>query len=114
MLVANGHHWDAHWPDPPFPGQDSFTGEQLHVHDYREPDVLTGKRVLVLGIGNSATDIAVEASRIADKTFISMRRSAYIIPKYIRGKPTDEAGLPADDGERAAADDSAAASSSRP
>ncbi len=94
VLVANGHHWDARWPDPPFPGQDSFTGEQLHVHDYRETDVLTGKRVLVLGIGNSATDIAVESSRIADKTFIAMRRSAYIIPKYVRGHPTDEAGAP--------------------
>lgn len=94
VLVANGHHWDARWPDPPYPGQDTFTGEQIHVHDYRETDVLTGKRVLVLGIGNSATDIAVESSRIADKTFIAMRRSAYIIPKYLRGKPSDEAGSP--------------------
>ncbi len=90
VMVANGHHWDARWPEPSFPGQTQFTGEQLHVHDYKTPDVLTGKRVLVLGIGNSATDIAVEASRVAEATFLAMRRGAWIVPKYLGGKPTDE------------------------
>jgi cation diffusion facilitator CzcD-associated flavoprotein CzcO len=91
VLVANGHHWDPRWPEPPFPGSDAFEGEQIHVHHYRESEVLTDKRVLVLGIGNSATDIAVEASRIAEKTFLAMRRGAYVMPKYLNGKPTDEA-----------------------
>jgi dimethylaniline monooxygenase (N-oxide forming) len=91
VLVANGHHWDPRWPEPPFPGSDRFEGEQIHVHHYREPEVLRDKRVLVLGIGNSATDIAVEASRIAEKTFLAMRRGAYVMPKYLNGKPTDEA-----------------------
>ena len=90
MIVANGHHWDARWPEPPFPGQDSFAGEQIHVHNYREPDMLRGKRVLVLGIGNSATDLAVESSRNADATFLAMRRGAWIVPKYVGSKPTDE------------------------
>jgi dimethylaniline monooxygenase (N-oxide forming) len=94
VLVANGHHWDPRWPEPAFPGSDRFSGEQIHVHHYREPDVLPGKRVLVLGIGNSATDVAVEASRIADATFISMRRGAYVIPKYINGRPIDELSNP--------------------
>jgi dimethylaniline monooxygenase (N-oxide forming) len=91
VLVANGHHWDPRRPEPPFPGADEFEGEQVHVHHYREAEVLSGKRVLVLGIGNSATDIAVEASRIAEKTFLAMRRGAYVMPKYLNGKPTDEA-----------------------
>jgi dimethylaniline monooxygenase (N-oxide forming) len=91
VLVANGHHWDPRWPEPPFPGSDQFEGEQIHVHHYREPELLRDKRVLVLGIGNSATDIAVEASRIAEKTFLAMRRGAYVMPKYLNGKPTDEA-----------------------
>ena len=91
VLVANGHHWDPRWPEPAFPGAEEFEGEQMHVHHYREPEVLRGKRVLVLGIGNSATDIAVEASRIAEKTFLAMRRGAYVMPKYLNGKPTDEA-----------------------
>jgi cation diffusion facilitator CzcD-associated flavoprotein CzcO len=94
VLVANGHHWDPRWPEPAFLGSEEFTGEQIHVHHYREPDVLPGKRVLVLGIGNSAVDVAVESSRIADATFIAMRRGAYVLPKYINGKPIDETSNP--------------------
>jgi thioredoxin reductase len=94
VLVANGHHWDPRWPEPPFPGAEEFEGEQMHAHHYREPEALRGKRVLVLGIGNSATDIAVESSRIAERTFLAMRRGAYILPKYMNGKPTDEAASP--------------------
>jgi cation diffusion facilitator CzcD-associated flavoprotein CzcO len=91
VLVANGHHWDPKWPEPPFPGQESFTGDQLHSHHYREPDErFEGRRVLVLGIGNSATDISVEISRVSEMTYLAMRRGAYVIPKYIAGKPTDQ------------------------
>ena len=39
VLVANGHHWDARWPEPAFAGAEEFTGEQIHAHEYREPDV---------------------------------------------------------------------------
>jgi dimethylaniline monooxygenase (N-oxide forming) len=94
VMVANGHHWDPRWPEPPFPGQDEFAGEQIHAHYYREPDTLRGKRVLVLGIGNSACDIAVESSRIAERTLLAMRRGAWVVPKYLEGRPTDEAGSP--------------------
>jgi dimethylaniline monooxygenase (N-oxide forming) len=94
VLVANGHHWKPRWPEPPFSGADDYEGEQMHVHYYREPDVLVGKRVLVLGIGNSAVDVAVEASRIAEKTFIAMRRGAYVLPKFLGGKPIDEVAPP--------------------
>src|SRR3954454_1227484 len=90
VLVANGHHWDPRWPEPAFPGSEGFEGEQMHVHHYREPDVLEDKRVLVLGLGNSAVDIAVESSRIAEKTFLAVRRGAYVLPKYMNGKPIDE------------------------
>jgi dimethylaniline monooxygenase (N-oxide forming) len=91
VLVANGHHWKPRWPEPPFAGAEQYEGEQMHVHHYREPDVLEGKRVLVLGIGNSAVDVAVESSRIAEKTFLSMRRGAYVLPKFLGGTPIDEA-----------------------
>jgi dimethylaniline monooxygenase (N-oxide forming) len=94
ILVANGHHWDPRWPEPAFPGSEEFAGEQIHVHHYREPDVLPGKRVLVLGLGNSATDVAVESSRIADKTFLASRRGAYVLPKYLNGRPIDEISNP--------------------
>ncbi|HET9162262.1 MAG TPA: NAD(P)-binding protein [Solirubrobacterales bacterium] len=94
VLVANGHHWQPRWPEPPFPGADDFEGEQMHVHYYREPDILVGKRVLVLGIGNSAVDVAVESSRIADATFLAMRRGAWVLPKFLGGKPIDESMPP--------------------
>ena len=67
VLVANGHHWDPRWPEPSFPGSETFPGEQIHAHYYRTPEVFAGQRVVVLGIGNSATDIAVEASRHASR-----------------------------------------------
>ena len=95
VMVANGHHWNPRWPEPAFPGSVGFEGEQIHVHHYREPDVLVDKRVLVLGIGNSAVDIAVESSRIAERTFLAMRRGAWVLPKFINGKPVDEAAPPA-------------------
>ncbi len=89
VVVANGHHWDPRWPEPSFPGAESFPGTQMHAHYYRTPDVFEGRRVLVLGIGNSATDIAVESSRVADETILAMRRGAHIVPKFIFGVPTD-------------------------
>ncbi|MFM9054023.1 MAG: flavin-containing monooxygenase, partial [Solirubrobacterales bacterium] len=85
LMVCNGHHWNPRWPEPAFPGSESFTGEQMHAHDYKTPEILDGKRVLILGIGNSATDIAVESSRIADRTILAMRRGAWIVPKYLFG-----------------------------
>ena len=89
VVVANGHHWDPRWPEPAFPGSEDFPGLQLHAHHYRTPEPLAGKRVLVLGIGNSACDIAVESSRVAASTDLAMRRGAHIVPKYLLGVPTD-------------------------
>jgi len=90
VLVANGHHWDPRWPE--YPG--TFEGEAMHSHHYRTPDGFEGKNVLVLGIGNSATDIAVETSRVSRMTYLAMRRGAWIVPKYLKGVPVDELGTP--------------------
>lgn len=88
LVVGNGHHWDPRYPE--FPG--SFDGEAIHSHHYlspTEPVDLTGKRVLVVGIGNSAVDIVSELSRkgVADKVFLSTRSGAWVMPKYLFGKP---------------------------
>jgi len=91
LLVCNGHHWDPRYPD--FPG--SFDGPQIHSHDYIDPSTpldLYGKRVLVVGIGNSAVDIVSELARktVSDTVFLSTRSGAYVVPKYIFGRPADQ------------------------
>ncbi|MFA5712487.1 flavin-containing monooxygenase, partial [Mycolicibacterium sp.] len=83
VLVANGHHWDARMPEPMFPG--TFDGTLMHSRDYRDSAFLAGKRVVVVGIGNSAVDIACEAAHLADTTYLSVRRGAHIMPKYVFG-----------------------------
>jgi hypothetical protein len=87
LLVANGHHWDPVLPQ--YPGE--FSGEVLHSHHYKKASVFKDKKVLVVGGGNSACDVAVEISRVAPQTCISMRRGYHIFPKFIFGKPTDVA-----------------------
>src|SRR3954469_7678649 len=91
LLVANGHHWNPRWPDPPYPG--SFDGEQMHSHHYVDAQAWKGKKVVVVGIGNSAMDIATEASYVADDVVLSSRRGAYVLPKYLFGKPLDQIGV---------------------
>jgi cation diffusion facilitator CzcD-associated flavoprotein CzcO len=96
LAVANGHHWAARIPE--YPG--SFSGAQLHSHHYRtpfEPVDCIGKRVLVVGLGNSAMDIASELSQrpIAGKLFVSARRGVWILPKYLGGQPIDKNPAPA-------------------
>jgi hypothetical protein len=90
LVVANGHHWDPRWPD--FPG--TFSGTAIHSHQYIDPRTpldLYGKRILIVGLGTSAADIAVElSSRALDNTVtLSTRSSGWIVPKYIAGRPGD-------------------------
>ena len=91
LAVGNGHHWDPRYPD--FPG--SFDGETIHSHHYlgpADPMDMHGKRVLVVGIGNSAVDITSELSRkgVAEAVFISTRSGAWVMPKYLFGKPVGD------------------------
>jgi len=88
LVVCNGHHWQPRWPQ--FQGE--FTGEYLHSHQFKRAAPFAGKRVLVIGGGNSACDVAVETSRVSAKTSISWRRGYKIIPKFLLGKPTDIIG----------------------
>lgn len=98
LLVANGHHWDPRWPEPPYPG--SFDGEQIHSHVYvspGEPLDCVGKRVLVVGMGNSAMDIACELCRpgLARSVHLSARHGVWVVPKYMFGKATTRmTGMP--------------------
>lgn len=85
VIVANGHLWDPRLPD--FPGH--FQGHAIHSHHYRTAAPYEDQDVLVVGIGNSAVDIAVDLGRRARRVDLSTRRSAWIASKYILGIPTD-------------------------
>ncbi|XP_019502413.1 PREDICTED: dimethylaniline monooxygenase [N-oxide-forming] 5-like [Hipposideros armiger] len=65
ILVCSGHHTDPYLPLQSFPGIDKFEGRYFHSREYKSPDGFLGKRIIVVGIGNSAVDIAVELSRVA-------------------------------------------------
>lgn len=83
VILCNGHHWCKRFPE--FTGE--FSGEIWHSKDYRHPDQLRGKRVLVIGGGNSACDIAAEAGRVGAKSILSLRESVWFIPKSFAGVP---------------------------
>jgi dimethylaniline monooxygenase (N-oxide forming) len=94
VIVANGHHWDPAFPDPPFEGR--FDGPTLHSSRYVDPTTpvdLRGKRVLVVGFGNSAVDIACELAGVASKVVLSTRRGAWVLPKFVFGRPLDQLGV---------------------
>jgi cation diffusion facilitator CzcD-associated flavoprotein CzcO len=85
VVVANGHNWDPRWPE--FPGE--FDGRIMHSAEYKTAEVLVGKRVLVVGAGNTGCDIAVESALHAEQTFHSVRRGYHFIPKFLFGRPSD-------------------------
>lgn len=92
LVVANGHHWDPQMPEPAFPG--SFNGQQFHSHYYIDPTDpvdCRGKNICIVGMGNSAMDIACELGNrgIAKQVFLSVRRGTHILPKYMGGRPLD-------------------------
>jgi cation diffusion facilitator CzcD-associated flavoprotein CzcO len=64
----------------------------MHSRSYKRPEIFRGKRVLVVGAGNSGCDIAVDASEHASATFLSVRRGYHFIPKYAFGRPIDQVG----------------------
>lgn len=90
VIVCNGHHWNPKLAT--FEGK--FSGEEMHSHNFKTAEPFTDKNVLVVGIGNSAVDIACEVSGVAKNTVISTRSGAYIVPKYLFGVPTDHISKP--------------------
>jgi cation diffusion facilitator CzcD-associated flavoprotein CzcO len=86
LMICSGHHRDPLLPD--YPG--TFTGRTLHSREYKRPEPFADERVLVVGGGNSACDIAVDVSRVATSVGLSMREGQYILPKIIWGRPIDQ------------------------
>ncbi len=96
LFICNGHHWDPRIPD--YPGH--FDGPAFHVHAYCDPFDpidMRGKTVVVVGMGNSAMDVASELAQrpIAGKLVVSARRGVWVLPKYMDGRVADKAVMPA-------------------
>jgi thioredoxin reductase len=79
---------------PKWEGQESFTGDIIHAANYKDNQTFADKRVLIVGCGNSAADISIDAVHRAAKVDMSVRRGYYFIPKYIFGKPMDQIKSP--------------------
>ncbi len=93
VVVCNGHHWDKQYPI--FRGV--FAGEMLHSKDYVGPHQVEGKRVLVIGGGNSGVDMACDAGRFGKSCDISLHSGYWYLPKTFLGRPLTDLpiwGLP--------------------
>ncbi|MBQ1088274.1 NAD(P)/FAD-dependent oxidoreductase [Streptomyces sp. B93] len=90
VIVASGHNAMPSMPSPLPPGADTFAGTILHSLDYRDGSDFTGQRVVVVGLGASAVDIAADLSRHAARTLLSVRRGLHILPKQLFGMSLDE------------------------
>jgi hypothetical protein len=85
VLVANGTLSEPNVPEL----AGAFDGTVMHTSDYKSATVFAGKRVLVIGAGNSGCDIAVDAVHHAKSVDLSVRRGYHFVPKYLFGKPAD-------------------------
>lgn len=86
LICATGVTWDPSMPE--YVGD--FDGEVRHSVTYKRPEEFRGKKVLVVGLGNSGADIACDAAMNADQAFISIRRGYHFIPKHLFGMPADQ------------------------
>ncbi|XP_010835022.1 PREDICTED: dimethylaniline monooxygenase [N-oxide-forming] 3 isoform X2 [Bison bison bison] len=90
VMICSGHHVYPNIPKESFPGIKLFKGKCFHSRDYKEPGIFKGKRVLVIGLGNSGCDIASELSHIAEKVIISSRSGSWVMSRvWDEGYPWD-------------------------
>lgn len=85
VVIANGHHNVPRFPEV----EGAFSGRAIHSGDYRRREPFAGRRVLVVGYGNSGAQIAVDISLAAEETLLAMRSGTWILPHYIRGIRVD-------------------------
>ncbi|OWF49921.1 Dimethylaniline monooxygenase [N-oxide-forming] 5 [Mizuhopecten yessoensis] len=88
VLVCTGHHASSHVPV--FRGFSEFKGKVIHSHDYKTPYQYENKRIVVVGIGNSGGDVAVELSSVTSQVYLSTRRGTWVLNRV------GQNGLPID------------------
>ena len=85
VVIANGHLSEPNIPA--LPGD--FSGQLLHSKAYKNPALFAGKRVLIVGAGNTGCDIVVDAVHHAARVLWSLRGGNHFVPKFVAGKPAD-------------------------
>ena len=78
---------------PVWPGMDTYTGEIIHSRDYLEAQAFSGKKCLVVGMGNTGAEIALDLAENNIDTTISVRSALNIVPREAFGRPTQETAL---------------------
>lgn len=92
VVVATGYNHTPHLPD--WPGASSYTGKLLHAGEYRNPAPFTGRDVLVVGAGNTGTEIAVDlAEGGAARVRIAVRTTPHIVRRSTLGWPAQRTGI---------------------
>lgn len=86
LVLATGHHWAPAVPDVVV---NAFDGITMHSADYNSSAILAGKRVVIVGFGNSAGDVAVDAVSAGATVSLSVRSGNQVLPKYLFGLPID-------------------------
>jgi hypothetical protein len=90
VILATGRIGEPAWPEL----EGSFDGRFLHSGDYRDGSEFEGKRVVVIGFGNSAVDVACDVARYASTTHLAIRTGTWVVPRYFAGRPLDKASGP--------------------
>ncbi|XP_063282226.1 flavin-containing monooxygenase 5-like [Pelobates fuscus] len=90
ILVCTGHHTHPNLPLSSFPGIENFKGQYFHSRDYKTSYPFKDKRVIVIGVGNTGVDLAVELGTVAKQVFLSTRRGTWLLNRVC------DDGLPLD------------------
>ena len=86
VVIATGLNRAPHRPG--YPGEERFTGRLFHSRDYRDPEPFAGESVLVVGMGNTGAEIALDLSEAGVETTLSVRGPVNIVPRDVLGRPT--------------------------
>ncbi|KOU77658.1 monooxygenase [Streptomyces sp. MMG1533] len=92
VIVATGYNHTPHVPD--WPGRDTYTGELLHAGEYRNPEPYAGRDVLVVGVGNTGAEIAVDlVEGGASRVRLSVRTVPHIVRRSTAGWAAQYTGV---------------------
>ncbi|QCK13307.1 hypothetical protein DCC35_00355 [Mangrovivirga cuniculi] len=91
VIICTGFNRKPVMPKPD--GYDIFKGPQIHSSDYENGNVFSDQNVMVVGMGNTGAEIAMDLSDHGAKTFVSVRNPINVVPLEFRGRPTQHTNI---------------------